>query len=68
MLAQTTARDTHARGNRSQTATGSDPQTAFAHAHIPSRRDRKLTRYRNTRHTPNDWDGALRPAAVCKEG
>jgi hypothetical protein len=41
MLAQTTARDVYARGVRSQAATGSDPQTAFALAvrlaHIPTR-------------------------------
>jgi hypothetical protein len=37
MLAQTTARDVYARGVRSQAATGSDPQTAFALAHVPTR-------------------------------
>jgi hypothetical protein len=37
MLAQTTARDIYARGVRSQAATGSDPQTSFALAHVTTR-------------------------------
>jgi hypothetical protein len=37
MLAQTTTRDIYARGIRSQAATVSDPQAAFALAHILTR-------------------------------
>jgi hypothetical protein len=36
MLAQTTAREIHVRGVRSQAATGSDPQTALTRARIPN--------------------------------
>jgi hypothetical protein len=83
MLAQNTAHDIYVRGSAG--ATGSDPQTAFAHAHnahIPNPCDRKVTR----QHEPhpcwtigtvslprappllNDWNGALRAAAVSKAG
>jgi hypothetical protein len=75
MLAQTMDRDVHMRGVRSQAAAGSNPQTAFAHAHItkpPLTRARaRPARPAHTiaRATPllDDWDGALRAAAVSKE-
>jgi hypothetical protein len=75
MLAQTTGRDIHARGVRSKASTGPDSQTAFAHAHIPNPplttgRPTRPQSHTIARATPllNDWDGALRAAAVGKEG
>jgi hypothetical protein len=54
-----------------------DPQTAFAHAHIPnlffdsliSERPTRPESHNIARTTPllSDWDGALRAEAVTKE-
>jgi hypothetical protein len=77
MLAQTTDSDIHAREARSQAAAGSDPQPVFAHAHIPSpsltrgwpaRPESHTIPVENATPLLNDWNEALRAAAVSKEG